>query len=244
MAEDSNSLAVVPFAYTSPFADTLRLPERQVEVGGKVLRLKQRHECNGRGGTELGFGASVYNASVALSLWLEAHPAVLQQRTVVELGCGPGLVSIAASLLGARAVLCTDGDPSSLALAEQNCELNLSRDSCEVSCHLLRWGDPEDIEQVLAHPRCSSGNLVLASDVVAPPYVHSYEQLVATMLKLCAGSEGRVIMAYQRRHHSDDLFWRKFNQVFAVEVIPRESLHKDFIDLPISIVQGTPLSEE
>ena len=244
MAEDSGCYALVPFAYTSPFADTLRLPERQVEVCGRVLRLRQCYESDGRGGTELGFGASVYNASVALSLWLESHPAVLQQRSIIELGCGPGLVSIAASMLGARAVLCTDGDPASVALAEHNCEQNLFERACEVSCLRLRWGDAEDIDRVLSRPLFSSGNLVLASDVVAPPYVHSYEHLVSTMLKLCAGLEGRVLMAYQRRHHSDDLFWRRFRRVFAVEVIPRESLHKDFVDSPISIIQGIPLPEK
>ena len=243
MADDTSGdgYALVPFTYASPFADTLRLPERVVEVCGKVLRLKQRYESDGRGGTELGFGASVYNASVALSLWLESNPAVLQRRTVIELGCGPGLVSIAASMLGASAVLCTDGDPASVALAEHNCNESLKRDGCEVSCLRLRWGDTEDIDQALSHPLFTNSNIVLASDVVAPPYVHSYEALVSTMLRLCRGSEGRVVMAYQRRHHSDDLFWRRFRRVFAVETFPRESLHKDFVDSPISIIQGTPL---
>ena len=35
------------------------------------------------------FESSVYNVSVGLSLGLESHPAVLQWRTIVDLGYGP-----------------------------------------------------------------------------------------------------------------------------------------------------------
>ena len=245
MTEEDLSLAVVPFAYTSPFADTVRLSERQVEVCGQVLRMRQRYESDGRGGTGLGFGASVYNASIALSLWLEAHPEVVRDRSVVELGCGPGLVSIAASLVGARAVLCTDGDPASVDLARLNCESNLPRNSCPVSCARLLWGDSEDIEAALSSPLFSNsrGNLVLASDVVAPPYKDSYDSLVATMLRLCNGPGGGVLVAYQRRHHSDEVFWRRFKAAFTVETVPREDLHIDFFDSQISIIRGTPIYE-
>ncbi len=43
-------------------------------------------------------------------------------RTVLDLGCGPGLLAIGAALLGAGQVLGVDDDPAALAVARRNSE--------------------------------------------------------------------------------------------------------------------------
>jgi ribosomal protein L11 methylase PrmA len=48
----------------------------------------------------------------------------LTGKTVMELGCGTGLASIAASPLGAARVLATDGNPDVVELARQNAHQN------------------------------------------------------------------------------------------------------------------------
>jgi SAM-dependent methyltransferase len=45
-------------------------------------------------------------------------------QTVIELGCGTGLVSIATYKLGVKSVLATDGNPSVVQLAQRNIERN------------------------------------------------------------------------------------------------------------------------
>jgi predicted nicotinamide N-methyase len=48
----------------------------------------------------------------------------VRNKTVVELGAGLGLASIAASLSGAQFVACTDGDSDLLKLADENLATN------------------------------------------------------------------------------------------------------------------------
>lgn len=56
----------------------------------------------------------------------------------MELGCGTGLASIAASLLGAARVLATDGNPNVIELAQQNVNRNQVQQNVEPI--LLSWG--------------------------------------------------------------------------------------------------------
>jgi hypothetical protein len=140
-----NRFALVPFSYASPFHDALRLEERLFDLGvGRMVRVRQAWKNDGRGGSVLGFGASVYDGSFVLSHFL-AHNSyvicfmvsmsrvsdstfprreIVRDQVVVELGAGLGLASIAASLAGARFVACTDGDRELLKLAEENLAVN------------------------------------------------------------------------------------------------------------------------
>ena len=65
----------------------------------------------------------VWEASKALALLLERESELLAQGSVVELGCGAGLASLAAARLGAPCVCATDL-PKALPLLEHNLELN------------------------------------------------------------------------------------------------------------------------
>ena len=77
----------------------------------------QRGEVEGTYGT----GATVWPASVVLIKYLEKNAsAVLTDKTVVELGAGTGVASIAAAYLGASRVVCTDGVDSVVRLAAEN----------------------------------------------------------------------------------------------------------------------------
>jgi hypothetical protein len=115
---------IVPFSLRGDWAAVRSLPQRLFslqrcdEIGGRdawrqerVVRIHQGWRDDGRGGSDLGFGAAVYDSAVALSMLLrsEADSLCAGQR-VAELGCGTGLVSIAAAASGAATVWCTDGD--------------------------------------------------------------------------------------------------------------------------------------
>lgn len=70
---DSNNLQVVLFSYANPFVDSLRLDTRSLPIFKKTLTFRQRWTEGGKGGTEIGFGASVYNCSIVLALYLESN---------------------------------------------------------------------------------------------------------------------------------------------------------------------------
>jgi len=77
----------------------------------------QRGELDGTYGT----GATVWPASMVLIKYLERHAsALVQNKRVVDLGAGTGVTSIAAALLGAAVVVCTDGEPAVVQLARDN----------------------------------------------------------------------------------------------------------------------------
>jgi predicted nicotinamide N-methyase len=59
-----------------------------------------------------------------LARFLLDTPQLVSQRRVVDLGCGNGLVAIAAAMAGARSVLAIDVDPNALVCAEDNASLN------------------------------------------------------------------------------------------------------------------------
>jgi methylase of polypeptide subunit release factors len=59
-------------------------------------------------------------SSIELARLLDVQPG----ESVLDLGCGSGLLSMAAAKLGARLVIATDVDPSSLAAARHNARIN------------------------------------------------------------------------------------------------------------------------
>lgn len=74
---------------------------------------------------------AVWNSGILLFRLLDAlngrFPGLLRDKTVMELGCGAGLSSIAASRLGARRVVATDANAEVLELARRNVERNIDR---------------------------------------------------------------------------------------------------------------------
>ncbi len=60
----------------------------------------------------------------ALARYLLDTPVLVRTRRVVDLGCGNGLVAIAAAMAGAQSVLAIDIDPNALVSAEHNAALN------------------------------------------------------------------------------------------------------------------------
>ncbi|CAM9889465.1 unnamed protein product, partial [Laminaria digitata] len=94
----------------------------------------QAWKGDGKGGTDIGFGASVYPAAYVLAEYLERHPDLVRGKRVIELGESPlppphsTLSSICKKVhltSGAASVCLTDGDDGSLRLAERNVEANL-----------------------------------------------------------------------------------------------------------------------
>ncbi|MCC6295570.1 MAG: 50S ribosomal protein L11 methyltransferase [Pseudomonadales bacterium] len=65
-----------------------------------------------------------WGAGKVLAAHLLADPAAVAGRTVVDFGCGSGVVGIAAALAGAARVICCDSDPLALQAAAANAALN------------------------------------------------------------------------------------------------------------------------
>ena len=100
----------------------------------------------------LPYWAELWPAAVGLARYVLQH-LDLTGAHVLELGCGLGLVGIAAALCGAR-VLCTDYEPDALAFARHNARRNACR---QMHFRLVDWRRPA-LRQRYTY--------ILASDVI------------------------------------------------------------------------------
>ncbi|XP_045555586.1 protein-lysine methyltransferase METTL21C isoform X1 [Salmo salar] len=160
------------------------------------------------------YGAVIWPAALALCHYLEINveQVNLVDKAVLELGAGPGLVSIVATLLGAW-VTATD-----LPEIIGNLRANLLRNTrgrCRYTpqAAALSWG-PE-VERT--YPRSVYRyDYVLAADVV---YHHDYlEELLFTMRYFCRPGT-TLIWANKVRFPSDLVFTEDFKNTFNTTLL-------------------------
>ncbi len=80
----------------------------------------------------LAFGTGTHPTTALCLEWLSS--ADLEGRTVVDYGCGSGILAIAAALLGARSVIATDLDPQALLATRENAARNGVAERLVVTC--------------------------------------------------------------------------------------------------------------
>lgn len=136
----------------------------------------------------LPYWADLWPAAIVLSTWLETHPAPLKpdgtRPRALELGCGLGLVTTAATRAGYD-VLATDYYVDATLLAARNA---LTATGREPAVRMVDWrAFPDDL---------GTFDLVLAADVL---YEKSYAPLVAEAVTRSMAPEGRTLLADQGR---------------------------------------------
>ncbi len=70
----------------------------------------------------LAFGSGTHNTTALCLRWLAETD--LQGKTVVDFGCGSGVLAVAALLLGAKQAIGTDIDPQAITASQDNAEAN------------------------------------------------------------------------------------------------------------------------
>jgi predicted nicotinamide N-methyase len=95
----------------------------------------------------LPYWAFTWGGGLALARHVLDHPETVAGRRVVDLGCGSGIVGIAAAKAGARDVLCADIDKYAIVATQ----LNAARNDVSVStlCADLTTGAPPAVDLVL-----------------------------------------------------------------------------------------------
>jgi ribosomal protein L11 methyltransferase len=112
----------------------------------------------------LAFGTGTH-ATTALCLdWLDGLP--LSGKTMLDYGCGSGILAIAALKLGCRAATAMDIDPQAVTATRQNAEAN------DVAGRLLVCGRADDIEGVFD---------VVVANILAGPLVQFAESVTSTL---------------------------------------------------------------
>jgi predicted nicotinamide N-methyase len=99
-------------------------PEIVAHQAVDVLELWQRWEAETGARQEPPFWASVWPGAALLGRALLDQPELVRDREVIDLGCGSGIVAIAAKLAGARSAVANDCDPIAVDAAFCNAALN------------------------------------------------------------------------------------------------------------------------
>jgi predicted nicotinamide N-methyase len=165
----------VPGAYSSV---CMSLRERAIPLLKLQKRLQNENmgsgtmiiqqEAGGSGAT----GMTVWNSGLVLARLLDGivdrlwnHSGTRDfwsHQDVMELGCGTGVGSIAAHLLGARSVAATDGNEKVLELTQRNIDRNIvasGKGNPTIEAKTLQWGLLNAIDY------SESASLVLGADL-------------------------------------------------------------------------------
>ena len=101
------------------------VPEITLRVADDVVALWEALEQEHAGpGSEPPFWAAAWPGGQALARYVLDHPDVVAGRTVLDLGAGSGLVSVAAAMAGAARVIASEVDAYGRAATAVNAEDN------------------------------------------------------------------------------------------------------------------------
>ncbi len=121
----------------------------------------------------LAFGTGTHPTTALCLEWLSA--ADLKGKTVLDFGCGSGILAIAALLLGAKSAVCVDIDPQALTATRDNARVN---------------GVEDRIVTLLPGDFSPAPHAVVLANILANPLVQ-----LSTLLTQCAAADGALVMA-------------------------------------------------
>ena len=118
-----------PPAGLQPFGHHLEVarPELCPEVRLWLLHGRvdlNAHQADLQQGASAPYWAFCWGSGQALARYILDHPELVRGKRVVDLGCGGGVVAVAAARAGARGVTAVDLDPDALRAAAANAALN------------------------------------------------------------------------------------------------------------------------
>ena len=162
---------------------------------------------------------------------VKARNTFIQDKNVIELGAGTGIVGLVTALCGAKEIILTDL-PELVPLMERNIRANHDKLHANVKACSLRWGDIDDTRKVLMtfKPDC-----VIVADCVY--YKQAVFPLAKTIYDLVSANDGKtfVLCSYEDRDTTDKAelqqeFRRILEEEFALVIrfIPFNEMHAQF----------------
>jgi ribosomal protein L11 methyltransferase len=183
-------LAIVPAYATRPVADEdwVRLTQSQfapIHIGKNIWVVPSWHQAPDPDGLileldpGLAFGTGSHPTTRLCMEWLEAHPA--PGKTVLDYGCGSGILAMVAKKLGAGDVAGVDIDPQAIESARENAV----RNDCQIDYYL------PDSFAASAKPQHATGRF----DIVVANILSSPLKLMAPMLSGRVAPGGALILS-------------------------------------------------
>ena len=131
----------------------------------------------------LAFGTGTHPTTALCLEWLST--AEVKGKTVLDFGCGSGILAIAALLLGAERAVCVDIDPQALTATRNNAEAN---------------GVQDRVVTVLPADFVAATHDVVLANILANPLMQ-----LSPLLSQCAAIDGALVMAGLLDHHAAEV---------------------------------------
>jgi len=93
----------------------------------------------------MAFGTGTHPTTAQCLTWLDQHTPT--NLSVIDYGCGSGVLALAASKLGAKTVSGTDIDPQAITASNQNAE----RNGADITFKLVKEFDSEPVDLLIAN---------------------------------------------------------------------------------------------
>lgn len=154
-----------------------------------VVPREKRHEVTDQNATillldpGLAFGTGTHPTTALCLEWLSR--AELKGKTVLDFGCGSGILAIAALLLGAERAICVDIDPQALTATQDNARVN---------------GVAARVTTQLPSDFTACGHELVLANILANPLIQ-----LAPLLKQCLQPGAHLVMAGLLDRHADEV---------------------------------------
>ena len=149
---------------------------------------------------QIPYWADLWPSAIALSEFLVDNSKLVKDKSVLEIGCGLGLVGIVAAKLGGLVTL-TDYLPAALEFAEYNWKLNFKT---KADVQLLDWRKPQNILPV---------DVLLASDIAYES--RSFKPLLKA-LKVLVKKDGLILIGEPNRKFAKEFFTDLKNEGYFI----------------------------
>jgi ribosomal protein L11 methyltransferase len=169
-------------------ADWVRLTQSQFEpihIGTNIWVVPSWHEAPDPDGLileldpGLAFGTGSHPTTRLCMEWLEAHPQ--PGKSVLDYGCGSGILAMVAKKMGAGDVAGVDIDPQAI----ESARLNAERNACEITFYV-----PDELA-VATNERHAGGKF----DIVVANILSSPLKLMAPMLSGRVAPGGSLVLS-------------------------------------------------
>lgn len=131
----------------------------------------------------LAFGTGTHPTTALCLEWLASHD--LADKTVIDYGCGSGILAVAAILLGANIAHAVDIDPQAITATQSNAIKNNVQD--KIKCYLPEQFYPFQADIVLAN-------------ILAKPLIDMSEQICALLV-----SGGQLVLSGILREQAESV---------------------------------------
>lgn len=149
------------------------------------------------------YWAELWASAIGLSEYLIENQVITPEKKVLEIGCGLGLPSIVAGLLGAKDIIISDYFQEALDFAEMNWVKNLPHQKAQFLT--MDWRNP---------PPSLKCDILLASDVAYEK--RAFEPLL-NAFKTFLNSNGTILISEPNRYISKSFFSNLHHEGYEVK---------------------------